>query len=74
MSHVAPGVGRIGSVIACAILADLETGAFSCDSQIHNALLVDCRLDCVGITRLVQFQSHILAVEAGLWLVKAIVA
>lgn len=37
MSHVAPWICRIGSVIGCAILSDLETGAFSCDSQVHNA-------------------------------------
>lgn len=73
VSHRTPRVCVIGSKIARTIFTHLKAGRFSRNGQIDNTIVIRRRFDCVSVTRLVQFQSHVIRIEAGLRLVEAII-
>lgn len=73
MSHRPPRCGGICSIIARAIFTNLKPRSSSRHCQVDNALFIPRRFDCVCITRLVQFHSHIVGIEPGLRLIETVV-
>lgn len=74
VSHRAPRVGGVGTEVACAILANDETGGGLGELQGHNALLVGRGLDGVRGAIGGELDGAVVGVEAVLGLVEAVVA
>lgn len=59
MAHGTPGVLGIGSKVCRSILADDEARRGAGECQVHQAVLIDCRFEGVGVSVFVEGQREV---------------